>query len=435
MTSTGTYAQTGPIITITAAHRLIAGQATTLDFSNPAPGTPSATSGNYSVSGSFPVDATHFTVRTKDILGATYTQPVGSNIVTVTTVNVVSSGSPSATNHGLVDGDSVFIKFTSGSPSAPPDGVYFVNTNSTTLFDITVPDAVARTGNATTSSLKGGYTVSANSTTATFTCATIHGLATGTSVQISMVGSNGQAKPTANDSFPITVVDSTRFTITLPVAPTSSRNGTFTAGCSELGANFNRSGDVSSGLNSWSVGTTDTDIGQTPMRAPTVFNFYTPDYQFPGAVATAGLTTPEFQITTETNIIRQANFFFGGIFSSSSSTSSGATNGLNSFKNGGGAIAFDLSPWMANGPGGVPWTNDVNLDALISQLNTLLMAGQMTTGMRAVISNYVLLMNAAHTSYTNITYSNTSPTDTHKRDRIRAIVHLIVTSPEYGIQK
>ncbi|HET7844183.1 MAG TPA: DUF1800 family protein, partial [Xanthomonadales bacterium] len=38
---------------------------------------------------------------------------------------------------------------------------------------------------------------------------------------------------------------------------------------------------------------------QRPHGAPSVFNFYEPDYQQPGAIATAGLYSPEFQIINE----------------------------------------------------------------------------------------------------------------------------------------
>ncbi len=50
-------------------------------------------------------------------------------------------------------------------------------------------------------------------------------------------------------------------------------------------------------MNATDSGTTSS-LMETPMSAPTVFNFYYPEYQFPGALASAGLTTPEFQLTT-----------------------------------------------------------------------------------------------------------------------------------------
>nr|MBA3573103.1 DUF1800 family protein [Pyrinomonadaceae bacterium] len=43
-------------------------------------------------------------------------------------------------------------------------------------------------------------------------------------------------------------------------------------------------------------------LAQEAMFSPTVFNFFTPDYQRPGAIAAAGLKSPEFEITTETTV-------------------------------------------------------------------------------------------------------------------------------------
>jgi uncharacterized protein (DUF1800 family) len=44
-------------------------------------------------------------------------------------------------------------------------------------------------------------------------------------------------------------------------------------------------------------------LSQQPLRSPTVFNFYEPDYVFPGQLAAAGLVAPEFQITNDTTLI------------------------------------------------------------------------------------------------------------------------------------
>ena len=51
----------------------------------------------------------------------------------------------------------------------------------------------------------------------------------------------------------------------------------------------------------------------TPMRSTTVFNFYYPDYAYPGDLALNGVTTPEFQLTSDTNIMLLTNFIEQGI--------------------------------------------------------------------------------------------------------------------------
>jgi hypothetical protein len=86
---------------------------------------------------------------------------------------------------------------------------------------------------------------------------------------------------------------------------------------------------------------------------------------------------------------------------------------------------------MGTAPGGQPWAADVNLPALVDQLNTLLMGGQMKAEMKTVIIDYI----KGPVSGTKYFPMSATPTDTQKRDRIRAIVHLIVTSPDFTIQR
>jgi len=52
----------------------------------------------------------------------------------------------------------------------------------------------------------------------------------------------------------------------------------------------------------------DYDIGQMPMMANSVFNFFQPDYAPPGEVADAGLTAPEFQIINTNTLPGFLNF-------------------------------------------------------------------------------------------------------------------------------
>src|SRR5690606_6176675 len=59
------------------------------------------------------------------------------------------------------------------------------------------------------------------------------------------------------------------------------------------------------------VGNTDnpnTSLGQTPMRSPSVFNFYRPGYVPPNtSIADAGLVAPEMQITHESSVAGYLN--------------------------------------------------------------------------------------------------------------------------------
>ena len=44
-------------------------------------------------------------------------------------------------------------------------------------------------------------------------------------------------------------------------------------------------------------------MAQAALRAPTVFNFYEPNYVLPGSIAEAGLYAPEYQILTDTTAL------------------------------------------------------------------------------------------------------------------------------------
>ncbi len=59
----------------------------------------------------------------------------------------------------------------------------------------------------------------------------------------------------------------------------------------------------------WDMGSLS-GVSQTPLRSPTVFNFFEPDYKYNGDTGLRGLFGPEFQITSETTMISYANFFY-----------------------------------------------------------------------------------------------------------------------------
>jgi uncharacterized protein (DUF1800 family) len=53
----------------------------------------------------------------------------------------------------------------------------------------------------------------------------------------------------------------------------------------------------------------DESLGQSPLLAPSVFNFFSPNYRQAGAMARANLVAPEFQITTESSVVGCFNTF------------------------------------------------------------------------------------------------------------------------------
>ena len=84
-----------------------------------------------------------------------------------------------------------------------------------------------------------------------------------------------------------TIVDATHFTINLTTSSNQTQSA-FTIYPLNAPA-LTRSGNVASQYSTWNMGYTDSgnspSLSQTPLRAPTVFNFFYPGYEYPGAIA------------------------------------------------------------------------------------------------------------------------------------------------------
>ena len=186
-----------------------------------------------------------------------------------------------------------------------------------------------------------------------------------------------------------------------------------------------RNGTAITRFSTWNLGYTDNsstssstyNLSQSPLSANTVFNFFFPDYAFPGALSAAGLTTPEFQLTSDTSVALQMNFLASGLLNNT-----GNTNGLSSFTAGNGSITLDVGPWMTTN-----LTANAGVPALVDNMNSLLLAGQLSSAAKTSIVNYV-------TNTVNFPFS-APPTQTQMRDRVRAVAHLITVSPDFTIQK
>ncbi len=410
----GTYSQVDNLITVntTAPHRLSTGNTAAIDILDGAssPGT----DGNYVVT---TTGSTSFTMPAPDFTLMKYSQ-------TGTTVTLwQSNGSPHylADRTGYVSNSvAIYLKKFTGTTTLT-EGFYPIATY-VDPYKFTVETATAVSGTTTGTAYevvyRGGYHQSGSAITVTTT--TTHGLANGSNVYIRFFALSG-TNVTPSGNFNINVVDDTHFTVTA-LDTITSRDGTVAVAPHAITSA--RSGNLTMGALNWMLNSTNGDLQQTPLASPTVFNFFEPDYQFGGILALAGLVTPEFQLTTETNVINQANFLYNGI-----ANPSGNTNGLSSFRSGANNVTLDFGTWMQLRPGTTaPWTNDVNIDALIDALDTLLTPRQLSSSAKASIKAHVI--NTA-----NIAYSNTAPTDTQKRDRLRSLIHLIATSADYTIQK
>lgn len=542
---TGTYAQTGlNLITVTTStpHLMQTGNSVFLEFTDATVGgQPAPSTGNYTVTFT---DATHYTITAPGWITGIYNQPAGSNVMTITVsghwLPGVSASQPSlpAANWGQA-----FFDFTTGTANGLAGFDQTVRTAQTstsfdtasgvgnipgTTFTITAPDTTARNGNVMISRFNGSYsstgragviTIDTANSNGVFSFGAMadHGLSVGDQVFINFTDTrdttSGSPSSTDNDIvYTIaSVPDPNTFTVVARDLPNAAMNSDDQAFVFPLKAQpLTRNGTVSTRQGTFIMDNTDTDLTQTPLNAPTVFNYFLPGYKYPGALASQGITTPEFQITAETTVVSHANFIYNGIFNPSNNTS------IASFKGGTNALVMDLSPWMGNatatgvgavlgvGPQtGQVWTSNANVSTLIDRLNTLLLAGQLPSTAKAAIQSFiggpisamsvaspsVITTSAAHglavgdsvtitgvsggtfnttanatfavasvpttttltlsglnlTNGTGLTltnsnlgvlaYTNAAPTAQNISDRLRAIIHLILTSPDYTIQR
>ena len=158
---------------------------------------------------------------------------------------------------------------------------------------------------------------------------------------------------------------------------------------------------ATSASGNWQIRNLDspaTSLGQQPLRAPSVFNFFRPGYVPANtAIADAGLVAPEFQITGETSVAGYTNFMQATI-----SSGVGVSREVRASYAGELAVAD-------------------NADALIDRINRCLMAGTMGTQQRQEIRDAV---NAIAVTAPN-----------GRANRVYTAVLLTMASPDYLVQK
>ena len=174
---------------------------------------------------------------------------------------------------------------------------------------------------------------------------------------------------------------------------------------------------VTSTAGSWKLGNFGGGLGQGPLRAPSVFNFFRPGYVPPNtAMATSGQVAPEFQIVSEQQVMDYLGAMFAPI-----------RNGFN--------IASAHLPQTVTG-NSTNQTNDIKANyateiaqahdapALLDRLDVLLTGGQLRASTRQ------LILTALATPVVSTTSS-----DSAKLNRIAAAIFLIMASPDYLVQK
>jgi len=134
-------------------------------------------------------------------------------------------------------------------------------------------------------------------------------------------------------------------------------------------------------------------MGQDPYRAPTVFNYYQPDYQLPGTA----LLAPPFEIFSEATVVNRANWVNTVIFNTVSVP----------FGPAGTSVTVDLAPLqaMAGDPA-----------VLVSRLDALLLGGRMSPAMKGTIVDMVRQIAASRL-----------------RQRVQNAVYLVAVSSQFNV--
>ncbi|PHV04596.1 hypothetical protein CSQ96_24910 [Janthinobacterium sp. BJB412] len=175
-------------------------------------------------------------------------------------------------------------------------------------------------------------------------------------------------------------------------------------------ANWMRAFEATSASGRFQIGQQDdalTGLAQTPMRSPSVFNFFRPNYSPPNtAIAAAALVAPEMQITAEPSV-------------------TGYLNQMQDVVPNGVGYGHDVKAGYA-----AELKLAANPPALLDRVNLLLLNGAMSTVLRSQILaavNSVALPAA--------TAANAAAVAKAQHNRVWLAVYLSLASPEYLVQK
>ena len=172
---------------------------------------------------------------------------------------------------------------------------------------------------------------------------------------------------------------------------------------------------------------------QRPLHSPSVFNFYLPDYQPPGEMATRGLYGPEFQITTDITAISNPNYAMSSV------------TGYRIWQNNNPTATYnqgDFNLWGSYYDEGDPrrgtdlvrpnYTAELALasdpGALLRRLDLLMTYGSLSARKHQIIRE-------ALERITPSTHSPQGYPNDYLRTRVETAIYLISISPEFCILK
>jgi len=141
------------------------------------------------------------------------------------------------------------------------------------------------------------------------------------------------------------------------------------------------------------------ELQQAPLRSPTVFNFFRPEFAQPGPIADQGLVSPELQILDENSIISLTSRLAASVLYSHNYKSNPSNK----------RITINIDREMQLEP---------NPDELVEHLNQVLLGGQMSQALKSEVK----------------TLMAERPGDNSASLRVVEAIFLIVTSPEASVQ-
>lgn len=158
-------------------------------------------------------------------------------------------------------------------------------------------------------------------------------------------------------------------------------------------------------------------LGQTPLRPPSVFNFYRPGYVPPGGEAAAlGMTVPELQITDESSVAGYANYMMGVVVRG---VGQRGVDGKAARPD----LQVDYSTWvpLATTPA-----------TLVDKVNARLLGEGVNAALR---SEMIAAVDSIVVPALKANGSNKDAVERAKANRVWAAVSLALVTPEFIVQK
>ena len=141
---------------------------------------------------------------------------------------------------------------------------------------------------------------------------------------------------------------------------------------------------------------TESQLAQSALRSPTVFNFFRPDYVLPGPLAAAGLVAPEYEITDATYAISVPNFLRGFVFNVAGTNPD--------------TVVLNLSHEQSL---------VATPSALLDHLNQVMCGGNLTAATRTRVTTMLTAL----------------PSNTSTLERAQRAILVLATSPDGSVQK